>query len=63
MVNYDPECEYVLNWLPELKNIPKILLYEVYNMTESDRVKYGINDIYPRIIHPLLHENKDPKTK
>ena len=37
---FDPECEYIKKWLPELKNIPN---KELYKWDEIIQKKYKIH--------------------
>ena len=50
---HDPKCEYILKWIPELKNIPINFLIEMYNLKDDARKIYGIDKSYPKIVKLL----------
>lgn len=46
---YDKNCKYLDAFLPELKGVPTHLKYQISELSEQDRVTYGIQK-YPRPI-------------
>lgn len=46
---YDKNCKYLDAFLPELKEVPTHLKYQISELSEQERVSYGIQN-YPRPI-------------
>ncbi|TAF43955.1 MAG: DASH family cryptochrome [Sphingobacteriales bacterium] len=41
-IDYDPKAEYVKHWLPQLEKIPHNKIHDLYHLSESDLLKYGV---------------------
>ena len=50
---YDPDGEYVKQWVPELVNVPKEYIHEPWKLTEEQQLEYNVRlgIDYP---HPFL---------
>ena len=46
---YDKNCKYLDAFLPELKGVPTHLKYQISELSEQERVSFGIQN-YPRPI-------------
>jgi len=50
---FDPNCEYIKKWLPELKNIPNKELYKWDENIQKKYNIYNINECHSKLVHAL----------
>jgi hypothetical protein len=61
---YDPDCDFIRLWIPELSVLSNEVLHNIGLLTEELRITHGISDsIYPRPIASLIHSSFKPESK
>jgi len=61
---YDPDCDFIRLWIPELSVLSNEVLHNIGLLTEDLRITHGISDsIYPRPIASLIHSSFKPESK
>ena len=55
---YDPDCEFIRLWLPELSLLSDDILHNILLLTDNIRNEFNISEtIYPKPICDLLHSS------